>query len=331
MRYLHFLFSPFGNNKRKLVLGSLVLLSVNQAWAGKKIDEIKDASPDSIVKIEHLSGEATIEGWDKNQVKVSGELGENTKDFQFTRDGKTISIIVKVEKKNKKHWNYGHYEGDDLTIFVPKKSRVHYRTTNADVGVSGILGGTNIDVINGNIRASELEGRIYLETVNGEVSATKLSGDLVVDTVNGDIDIEHIAGKKIRVEAVNGDIQFDTSAADVNVETVNGDMQLIVNSAMDINMNTVNGSVDARLTLGDGAYVQASSVGGSIDLSFDENIQASFDIESHAGGRIRNRLNDIEPQKAKYGPRRWLEFSIGEPTATVEVSTVNGRVTIEKK
>ncbi len=308
-----------------------VLFCSTHIFAGQKVNETKDASEDSIVKIEHLTGKAEIKGWNKKQVKVEGELGENTKDFQFTRNGKTIEIIVKVEKKSWSSWGSSHADGDELVIYVPKNSRVDYRTTNADVEISDVSGGTDIDVINGRIEASNLQGRIRLETVNGDVRARELAGDVVIDAVNGDIDVEHTSGENIRIEAVNGDVEFNSKASDVKVETVNGDMNIKLDTAMDLNMETVNGSIDASVSLDDGGYIKASSVGGSIDLNLDKDIQAKFDIESHAGGRIRNKFNDVAPQKAKYGPRRWLEFSTGDPTGTVEVSTVNGTVTLDKR
>ena len=51
----------------------------------------------------------------------------------------------------------------------------------------------------------------------------------------------------------------------------------------------------------------------------------------HAGGKITNNLSDDKMQKAKYGPSRWLKFSLHGGSAKVDVSTVSGRIKLDKK
>jgi hypothetical protein len=60
-------------------------------------------------------------------------------------------------------------------------------------------------------------------------------------------------------------------------------------------------------------------------------VPARFDIEGHAGGGITNKLSDDKMQKAKYGPNRWLKFSLNGGSAKVNVSTVSDRVRLGKK
>jgi hypothetical protein len=60
-------------------------------------------------------------------------------------------------------------------------------------------------------------------------------------------------------------------------------------------------------------------------------VSARFDIEGHAGGGISNDLSADKMQKAKYGPNRWLKFSLNGGSAKVNVSTVSGRVGLGKK
>jgi hypothetical protein len=89
--------------------------------------------------------------------------------------------------------------------------------------------------------------------------------------------------------------------------------------------------VDSHFNLLKSGEVRANSVGGDIDLFFQSGVSARFDIQSHAGGRIRNDLSDDKMQRAKYGPRRWLEFSINGGDARVDVSTVGGDVTLGER
>ncbi|MDP5130705.1 MAG: hypothetical protein NWQ54_07460, partial [Paraglaciecola sp.] len=95
-------------------------------------------------------------------------------------------------------------------------------------------------------------------------------------------------------------------------------------------LETVNGSLEANMQLQKNGEVNASSVGGSIDLNFQQEVSARFDIQAHAGGNIDNRLSEHKVQKDKYGPSRWLTFSLNGGNAKVNVSTVSGRVKIGK-
>jgi DUF4097 and DUF4098 domain-containing protein YvlB len=93
----------------------------------------------------------------------------------------------------------------------------------------------------------------------------------------------------------------------------------------------VNGDVDSQFNLMKNGEVRANSIGGDIDLYFQSGVSARFDIQSHAGGSIRNDLTDDRMQKAKYGPRRWLEFSVNGGDARVDVSTVGGDVKLGQR
>ena len=315
-----------------LIVVLLTALLSQHALAQEEVDEIIDADKNSIVEIEHLGGEATIIGWDKNQVEVKGTLGKRTEEFIFERSGKTIKIEVKVKKNRKGYNNWNSSEdGDELFIMVPENSRVKYNSTNAEVTINKIFGGTDVDVINGDIEASDLANKIQLETVNGDIEAFQLEGEVRVKTVNGDAEGEQKTGDLFVAITVNGDIDFVTSATDAKVDTVNGDMELKFAMVEELVMSTVNGRIEADLSLVDGGVVKSSSVGGDITLKFNADIQAAFDIEAHAGGSIRNRLTDDKVQKAKYGPARWLEFNKGEPNSSVKASTVNGSITIAQQ
>jgi hypothetical protein len=56
-----------------------------------------------------------------------------------------------------------------------------------------------------------------------------------------------------------------------------------------------------------------------------------FDIEAHVSRTIKNRITEKVESKAKHGLRRWLEFRTSNPTCTLEISTVHGRVKVSIK
>jgi DUF4097 and DUF4098 domain-containing protein YvlB len=317
--------------KRVLLTVAIGLCCISQSlFAGDKVDQTLKAEKDGYVEIEHINGYAHITAWDKSEVRVVGELGDRTKAFIFERDGN--EILIKVKVNNSSDWNnWGVDDGDALEIFVPRDSQVNYSSVNANVQGSGIEGGAHFDTVNGGIEVKDLAGRIRLESVNGNISASKLKGDLKIETVNGEIRSTNNHGKEDRYESVNGDIVITSASREINAETVNGDIDLTLSEIGQLNLDTVNGSIEARLTLLPDGEVSASSIGGSVSLYFQEEISARFDIRSHSGGKIVNKISDDPVQKGQYGPIRSLEFSLNGGNGKVEVSTISGRVRLDKQ
>ena len=54
-----------------------------------------------------------------------------------------------------------------------------------------------------------------------------------------------------------------------------------------------------------------------------------FKLDANAGGDIENKLTGQKAEKSKYGPRRSLEFSLGQGEGSVEMTTVSGDLTLE--
>lgn len=315
--------------KKCLMLAGLLCLSWT-VLAGEKINRSLDVSSNPYVQIEHVNGEAKVVAWDKSEVKITGTLSDRTEKFIFEKDGN--EVLIKVKVKSSRGWgNWGSDDGDELEIFVPRQSKVFYNAVNADVEVEHVLGGARVETVNGEIDVKKLAGRIRLESVNGRIIANSLEGDVKISTVNGTIDSRSSNGKEDSYESVNGDIEVTSESGDINVETVNGDIELELGSVNQLNLDTVNGSIKAKLNLEENGEIDASSVGGSVYLYLQSDVSARFDIEGHAGGNITNNLSDDRMQKAKYGPSRWLKFSLNGGSAKVNVSTVSGRVKLEKK
>jgi DUF4097 and DUF4098 domain-containing protein YvlB len=313
-----------------LLMGASLFCLSFATLASEAIDRKLDVAADSYVKIEHINGHAEIKAWDQSQIRVLGSLGDNTKEFIFERNGNDVLIKVKVENnRGRSIWHSN--DGDKLEIFVPKMSQINYSAVNANVMLEGIQGGARVETVNGDIGVSKLAGRIRLEAVNGDIVAENLVGNINIETVNGDIYSRSSQGSKDFYDSVNGDIDVTSHSSYVSAETVNGDIDLTLKQVSFLNLSTINGGIDASMQLQPKGELEASSVGGSINLYFQEDVSARFDIQGHGGGNIVNKLSADKMQKAKYGPSRWLEFSLNDGSAKVDVSTVSGTVKLAKK
>ncbi len=312
-------------------VGATVLLAFAfSANAGEKVDKTLDTSSSPKVDIEHVNGKADIRVWDKSQVRVTGELGDDTEEFVFEKRGDVVVIHVEVERNNKS-WYKKSKDGDDLTIYIPADSDLHYEAVNADVKAEGIKRSVDIEVVNGDVSLSDIGDRVEVESVNGDISMMNVRGRLEAEAVNGDIEAKHSGKEEVSVATVNGKVEVTSNSPDVQVETVNGRIELNLQEVDTLQINTVNGRTFANLHINDNGSVKANSVGGTIELVLQNNVSAQFDIEAHAGGDIINKISDEKAKEPKYGPSSWLRFINNGGAANVDISTVHGRIVIDQK
>ncbi len=316
--------------KNKHILWASIVLMSFAALAGEQVDSQLKATGKDDIEIEHVNGKAKIVGWDKELVQVKGELNEKAEKLIFERTSN--GILIKVEMpRNVRYSRNSKTKGDNLKIYVPKKSKVYYTSVNADVIVNKLNSGVGVDTVNGEITVEDVTGKIQIESVNGDITTKNLNGKIRIEAVNADISDEGSQADKLKINVVNGDIQTDIKSPDVRIETVNGDMDLKLDKVSRLELTTVNGTIESVFELSENGDVDVTSVGGKITLIMPEDISARFDIEAHAGGKIINEVTSDKQRKAKYGPNRWLEFTANKGSGKVAISTVSGRVYLKTK
>ena len=308
-------------------LVTALLCMSGSVWAGEKIDQVVNTTNDGRVSIDVMNGKVKIRTWDKNEVRVAGELDDAAEGYRFesTESGR---VLFKVEMP-KRRWGSWKDDGSNLEFWIPINNELRYEGVNADVDVDGVMGGSRVNTVNGGIDANGLNGRIELETVNGKIKSKALSGKIKLDTVNGAIKDEDSDGE-VQIETVNGDIRTTSKAQRVEISNVNGDMDLSLSKVKELEISTVNGDIDMQVELMKDSRFFVSTVGGDADIKFIGDVSAEFNIEAHSGGDIRNKLTKDKVKRDKYGPGESLKFQTGGGSAEVEIDTVGGDITIEK-
>ena len=66
------------------------------------------------------------------------------------------------------------------------------------------------------------------------------------------------------------------------------------------------------------------------ELKLDPNLDAAVSMKTSAGGSIKNSLTNDQPSRAKYGPASNLQFSSGNGSGSIDISTVSGRLELSK-
>ena len=128
-------------------------------------------------------------------------------------------------------------------------------------------------------------------------------------TVNGGVSVEGVAGS-VKVTTVNGSI--DTSGLRNNAK-----------------LETVNGSVKARFaSVSADQSIEIGSVNGRSEIILPDDADCGIKART-VNGRIRTDFG-LHVDKPKYGPGNRLNGRLGEGTASVDISTVNGAIRVSK-
>ena len=133
------------------------------------------ASRNVKLQLINVSGTVTVEGWNRDEIKLAAEMDSPTAQFTPRMNGDTFVIDVKSE-------NQGRSDIGDVNfkLWVPANSSVDIETGRGNIAVTGV---------NGNmVRAHVwLSGDIELLDIHaGKVWAENTSGDITFDgTLNG--------------------------------------------------------------------------------------------------------------------------------------------------
>lgn len=312
-------------NKTMLTLG-LALLS-SASFAGQTIEQTLDAAANGRVLIDNMRGDVKIIGWDKEQVKVSGELDDEADGYEFKRHGNRVIFEVDMPRGNYRDRS----KGSDLTFHIPKNSKLFSEGVLVNFEVSGIHGGSSIETVNGDITASSLSSEVQLETINGTIRTENLQGQIEIQSINGGIEDRNSRGQ-LEFQTVNGPINSTTEAEYIELQSVNSDIELaaMAEQLRELSIQVANASADINVSrLADDGDIRIDSVSGHITLSLDPKVSADFSLQNHAGGRIKNKLSDHEAKRPKYGPGSSLEMSLNGGSGDVMITSVSARIELK--
>ncbi len=284
----------------------MLSLITTAACADTAINESLDAAEDGEVVVSNVSGSVEVSGWSRNQVEVTGSLGDGVEELIFERDDDEILIKVKLERRKSRSGSA------ELVIKVPEKSSLKVNTVSADIDVQDVHGEQDLQVVSGDIEVEFYAEELKAEAVSGDVSvsADNQESNARVSTVSGDIDIENLAGE-LKTETVSGDIDvIEGSFSRITAETVNGDMVL-------------------RANFQPGGRMDLETVNGSVDVDFEGNLSAEINVETF-NGSIRNCFGPDPVRTSKYAPGRELDFTEGGGNGRVRIRTLNGSVRLCK-
>jgi DUF4097 and DUF4098 domain-containing protein YvlB len=271
----------------------------------EEVDLSGEASADGVVMIENIAGSIEVIGWDRNEVTVTGTLGDDVEDLKFKTGSKTrIEVVYPKKSKNID-------EGADLVIHVPAGSDLEIECISASITVREMTG---------EIEAQSISGAVTVNCDCQEVEAQSISGKVIVEGGSTEVSVGSISGM---VEASGG-------TAEVQAETVSGDIDLVFDKYLNLSVESVAGSADVKGDFDGDASIDIELHSGDLTLVVPANVSADFEIETFSGD-IEDAFGNKAHKVSKYTPGKELEFSTGGGDARVSIATFSGDVKIVKK
>ena len=284
--------------------GALALLVAwpGMAAAGTPINKRTSADPNGTVEVSNVAGSVTVTGWNRNEVEVTGELGDGTETLEFTKSEKLTRVKVVVPKRSY------NVDDSDLIVKVPAGSVLSVNTVSADIVVKGVRGAQRLQAVSGDVRTEASGEDVECRTVSGDV------------TISG-------SGQKglVSITTVSGDASATRVAGEVNGNTVSGSFNFGAGEITRSRLRSTSGDLTLTGQLGPDARLDAESISGDVRLDFAGAVAGQFDLSTF-NGEIRNCFGPKAQRTDEYAPGRELRFQEGSTAARVRVKTLNGDI-----
>ena len=283
---------------------ALALLFPLTGLSGQNLDETHDLASDGHVLVENLAGSVEVTVWDKTEIEIKGELGDDVEEVQISATGNGIQIRV----KNKQ--NVRNIDGTDLYLRVPLAASIEVETVSADIDMDGNAGES-----------------ILLNTVSGDVEAQASPQRLEIQSVSGEVEFVGSISRS-SVETVSGDISLSGMHGEIEISTVSGDVSLIAEKVDRGRFESVSGDMKLDLAINDNGRLASESMSGDLVLRLPAAQQAGFEVQTYSGD-IRSDFG--ESARVSRGPGSALKYREGNNGALIRLESFSGDIQIRRQ
>lgn len=321
-----------------------LLLVAPVVQAQQEVNERFAATAAGSLRVENVAGRVEIQGWDRNEIVVTGRLGPRVERLEVVQGENAVVRVVLRQGRDSR--------GDGsarLSVRVPAGRRVDVRAVSSSVELADLRGDVRVNAVSGNVglrgapREAELRsvsGSVTVHTTGSErISVNSASGSVAIEgTVRGRAEIETISGS-VRVNGTSGDVRARTASGamtvrgatgSVDLASVSGGANVEAGTLSRLSFRSVSGGLRFQGGLARGSNTVLESHSGTLDLRLPAGVSADFEVESFSG-RIENAFGPAPRRTSRYGPGWELRFTTGQGGASVVAKTFSGSVRIARQ
>jgi len=285
-----------------MVSAVFMMLVSASALAGQSVDRNWDIDADATISIENVAGSIEIQGWDRNEAHLTGELGDSVDELEINATGSSLQISV-VNR------NQRNVDSTELKLMMPKGATIDASSVSADIEISGLdnekLGANSVS---GDVDVKASSRRVSIETVSGDLEFSGDTSRISAETVSGDMDLSGISGE-------------------IEATTVSGDMELKAGLVDSIKLETVSGDVTTVAEVSGNGKLSAESMSGDVTIILPASQNGLFRAQSFSG-RISSDFGSVE--QARHGPGSHLKYLAGSNGAEVRVESFSGNIRLKQ-
>jgi len=272
--------------------------------AQRKVYASYAATPDVSVRLFASVGTVQVIGWDKDSVTVSGTVVSGSQvalgsPSPVATRGLKLFIEAPTEQAGR--------EGA-LTMHVPRGARVWLKTGSADVTVSDVTGGLDVNVVGGSITVHGNPRELRAESMDGAVTIDGTPSWMRVKTATGDI-------------ALRG-------GEDIGVSTISGTIDARGGQAERVKLETTTGAIRFALALARGAFVEMETHSGPIEVQLSRKLPVELDAATVTGA-IENTWSKMPATTGREGRGMTLSTGAGRLDGRVVLRSFKGRIVVK--
>lgn len=226
----------------------------------QKVERTIAVDPAVAVSLCVASGNITVRGWDRNQVRarsteaVAIELAHASE----TTSGAAIKKLeVAVSDKNDKEKSGEKCQAfSDIELNVPRGATVFVQTRDGDINIAEVAVAYGVTQ----------SGNIEVDQVSRSIEVGSLGGDICLKDSSGRVNVSSAGGS---VAATN--LRPVEAADSFEVVTTSGDIQLAQVTHRQINSKTVSGNLSMTGPLAPAGRYWFNSFSGNVTLAMPAN------------------------------------------------------------
>ena len=296
------------NIRRKVLIaaipGIIAMVAPVAGFSGEEIDQTLEMPADGLVLVENLAGTIEFATWDRPEVQIRGEAGDDVDEVEITASSKGIQVRVHNRKGSR------HIDSTDLYLRIPEAASIEADSVSADISVTGNRGES-----------------VLLNTVSGDLEVDASPQRLELHSVSGDVEFEGSVTRS-STETVSGEITLVGVSGEVSVSTVSGDVTLEAGELTRGRFESVSGEMTLALSLGESGRLSCDSMSGDVKLRLPKSQQAEFTAQSYSGSIHSEFGNSARVSK---GPGEMLQHREGDSGAQIRLETFSGDISIRTK
>jgi hypothetical protein len=264
-------------------------------------------APNVSLKLFAAVGEIRVIGWDRDSVELSGVVPTGVKVGLYggppMEHSQGLKMFVDVPNE------LSGREGT-LTLRVPRGARIWLKTGSADMDVTGVTGGVDLNVVGGSI------------TVHGsprEVRAESMDGSVTIDG----------APEWLRAKTATGDITMH-GGGDVGASTISGAIRTSGGEVERAKLESTTGTISFASGFARSASVELETHSGPIDILLQPRADVEIDAATITGA-IDNQWSRTRPVAGREGRGMTLQTSIGGGGSRIVARSFKGTVQLRGK